>query len=111
MFELGQRAARELDVDDRAGDADDPAVGAAPLAVGAFSVMVISVLLVKASTSNSSRMRMGGGFGASAERLGAADDLHDLGRDGVLAGPVHDPAERLDQLLGVVGRRLHRPLA
>src|SRR5579875_3904040 len=46
-----------------------------------------------------------------AERLGAADDLHDLGGDGVLAGAVHHPAKRLDQLLGVVGRRLHRPLA
>jgi hypothetical protein len=44
------------------------------------------------------------------EGFGAADDLHDLGRDRVLTGPVHHPAQRLDQLLGVVGRGLHRPL-
>ena len=48
---------------------------------------------------------------ALAQRLGATDDLHDLGGDGVLAGPVHDPAQVLDQLVGVVGGRLHGPLA
>ena len=32
-------------------------------------------------------VRLGGAHG-----LGAADDLHDLGGDGVLAGPVHGPA-------------------
>src|SRR5690606_13775319 len=50
------------------------------------------------------------GFGrlAGAERLGATDDLHDLGGDGVLPGPVHDPAQLGDQLVGVVGGRLHR---
>ena len=48
---------------------------------------------------------------ARAERLGAADDLHDLGGDRVLAGTVHGDAEVLDQLVGVVGGRLHRPLA
>src|SRR4029450_13689854 len=42
--------------------------------------------------------------------LGAADDLHDLGGDGVLAGPVHGPAVLDDQVLGIVGGRLHRPL-
>ena len=47
---------------------------------------------------------MYGTFGrVGAERLGAADDLHDLGGDRVLAGPVHDAAEVLDELLGVVG--------
>ena len=45
------------------------------------------------------------------QRLGAADDLHDLGGDGVLAGPVHDAREAADELLGVVGGRLHGPLA
>jgi hypothetical protein len=44
------------------------------------------------------------------QRLGAAHDLHDLGGDGFLAGPVHLPAQRLDELLGVVGGRLHGPL-
>src|SRR3546814_18172546 len=29
---------------------------------------------------------------AGAERLGATDDLHDLGADGLLPGPVPDPA-------------------
>ena len=46
-----------------------------------------------------------------AQRLGAADDLHDLGGDGVLAGPVHDAAERGLELFGVVGGGLHGPLA
>ncbi len=46
-----------------------------------------------------------------AEGLGAADDLHDLGGDRVLAGPVHDAGELGLELLGVVGRRLHGPLA
>ena len=47
---------------------------------------------------------------ARAERLGPTDDLHDLGGDRVLTGPVHDDAEVLDELVGVVGCRLHRPL-
>src|SRR5262245_58262457 len=42
--------------------------------------------------------------------LGTADDLHDLGGDGVLPGPVHGPAVLDDEVLGVVGGRLHRPL-
>src|SRR4051794_11699456 len=46
----------------------------------------------------------------AGERLGAADDLHDLGGDGVLASTVHDAAEVLDQFLGVVGGALHRSL-
>src|SRR5438270_11367066 len=48
--------------------------------------------------------------GLLAQGLGAADDLHDLGGDGILAGPVHDAAEGLDQLVGVVGGRLHGSL-
>ena len=49
--------------------------------------------------------------GAGPQGLGAADDLHDLGGDGVLAGPVHDPRVLLDQLAGVLGGRGHGPLA
>src|ERR671910_612389 len=45
-----------------------------------------------------------------AHGLGAADDLHDLGGDGVLAGPVHGPRVAGDQVVGVVGGRLHGPL-
>ena len=45
------------------------------------------------------------------EGLGAADDLHDLGGDGVLAGPVHDAGELGLEVFGVVGGRLHGPLA
>src|SRR4051812_15067701 len=48
---------------------------------------------------------------AAAQRLGAADDLHDLGGDLLLAGPVHHPGEALDEVVGVVGRGLHGPLA
>ena len=45
-----------------------------------------------------------------AQRFRAADDLHDLGRDRVLTGPVHATAIREDQLFGVVGRGFHRAL-
>src|SRR5687768_10870216 len=44
------------------------------------------------------------------QRLGPTHDLHDLGGDGVLPGPVHGPRVLRDQLFGVVGRRLHGPL-
>src|SRR6478735_9827619 len=43
-----------------------------------------------------------------AQGLGAADDLHDLGGDGVLAGPVEHAGEGDGEVVGVVGRRLHR---
>ena len=43
VFELGQEAALELDVDDRPGDADDAAVGAGGPDVGWVSVMVMSL--------------------------------------------------------------------
>src|SRR5712691_4426968 len=46
-----------------------------------------------------------------AEGLGATDDLGDLGGDGVLPGPVHHAREAHGELVGVVARRLHRPLA
>src|SRR5436190_3004764 len=46
-----------------------------------------------------------------AERLGATDDLGDLGGDGVLSGPVHHAREAHGELVGVVARGLHRPLA
>ena len=45
-----------------------------------------------------------------AERLGAADDFHDLGGDGVLTGAVHDSGQGADQLVRVVGRGRHGPL-
>src|SRR5438309_6665068 len=44
------------------------------------------------------------------QRLGAAHDLHDLGGDGLLPGPVGDALQGPDQLVGVVGGRLHGPL-
>src|SRR5579875_3818594 len=49
------------------------------------------------------------GAGA-AQGLGAADDLHDLGGDRLLAGAVHDPGEGGDEVVGVVRGRLHGPL-
>src|SRR5580692_3714111 len=45
-----------------------------------------------------------------AERLGSADDLHDLGRDGVLTGAVHDAGQRADELVRVLGGGRHGPL-
>src|SRR5579875_554773 len=64
----------------------------------------------------SRRVRVFVGFGvvagaAAAQGLGAADDLHDLGGDGILPGPVHDPGQAGHELVGVVGGRLHGPLA
>jgi hypothetical protein len=90
------------------------------VAVGVSSVMVMRVM---SPGVGAQRWNRRGGRGrnvadvvrrrlvAGVEGFGAADDLHDLGRDRVLTGPVHDPAERLDQLFGVVGGGLHRPLA
>src|SRR3978361_714808 len=45
------------------------------------------------------------------QRVGAADDLADLLGYLALAGLVRLPGQVLRQLLGVVGRRLHRPAA
>src|SRR5262245_53043380 len=47
--------------------------------------------------------------GSRAQCFGAADDLHDLGGDLRLPGLVRPPRVHLDQLLGVLGRRAHRP--
>src|SRR4051794_13413559 len=44
------------------------------------------------------------------KRVHAADDLADLLGDTGLAGLVGHPCELLDELVGVVGRRLHRLL-
>src|SRR3989304_4279495 len=44
----------------------------------------------------------------SLERLGAADDLHQLLGDRGLAGAVHLQREPGDHIHGVVGRRIHR---
>src|SRR5487761_2625649 len=45
-----------------------------------------------------------------AERFGAAHDFHDFGGDRVLAGSVHDAAQRLAEFIGVVGRCGHGAL-
>src|SRR5271169_3440866 len=47
---------------------------------------------------------------SGAERFGAAHDFHDLGGDGVLAGPVHDPRQGLAEVVGVVRRGRHGAL-
>src|SRR5919201_6310107 len=47
----------------------------------------------------------------AGEGLRPADDLHDLGGDLVLPGAVRLPGQDLHQLLGVVGRGLHRASA
>ena len=44
------------------------------------------------------------------QRLRTPDDLHDLGRDRILADAVHQPAERRRELVGILGRGGHRPL-
>src|SRR5271167_704963 len=45
-----------------------------------------------------------------AERLGPADDLHDLGGDGVLTGAVHVAGQGADQLVRVLGGSGHGAL-
>ncbi len=96
--DLGKRVRRELRVDDGTGDGHDAAlVQRLPVrcdAAGAVVVVIRSFLL-----------------GTLAERFCAPHDLHDLGRDRVLAGPVHHPRECLRELVGVLGRRGHRSLA
>src|SRR5262245_22568471 len=52
---------------------------------------------------------LGSGVGVG-ERVDATDDLADLLGDARLAGLVGDPGVLLDELLGVVRRRLHRLL-
>src|SRR5665213_2301476 len=82
--------------------------------VGSGAVVVMSVRLPWCSGGKSKWAWSDSGLddqtalvlvGAGPQRLGAADDLHDLGGDGVLAGPVHDPRVLLDQLFGVLGGR------
>src|ERR1019366_9915774 len=45
-----------------------------------------------------------------AERLGAANDFHDLSGDGVLTGAVHHAGQGADKFIGIFGRRGHGPL-
>src|SRR5580700_11196325 len=45
-----------------------------------------------------------------AERFGPADDLHDLGGDGILTGAVHHARQGADELVRVVGGRCHGAL-
>ena len=105
--DLGQGVGRELDVDDRAGDGDDPAV----LRWRASGTSVATVVMGSAPRLLADRVRSWGMPPAERRASAAADDLHDLGGDGVLAGTVHHPRERLDQLVGIVGGRRHGPLA
>src|SRR6476646_8682243 len=65
------------------------------------AVTVISMLLLLRFLAKGS---------AVAEGFGTAHDFHDLGGDRVLAGAVHRAGETGDQVLGVVGGRLHGPL-
>src|SRR3954447_2386560 len=73
-----------------------------PVVVSSFRVTVISTHLF------ASVVRCGVGVG---ERVDASDDLADFLGDAGLAGLVGNAGVLLDQLFGVVGRRLHRPLA
>src|SRR5271165_5024483 len=73
--------------------------GRAPLPVVTGSVVVVVMLCFLV------------GVGGLAQGLCAADDLHDLGGDGVLACPVHDAGQGLRQIVGVVGGGGHGPLA
>ena len=121
--DLGQAVGRELDVDDRSGDRDDAAVlqvlrtgGIGGHGHGAAPVVWLLRSSARARRRDRRRglrwCRRGGLRGAvrPAQGFGAADDLHDLGGDRVLAGAVHAPGEAGDEVFGVVGRGLHRPL-
>ncbi len=83
--DLGQTLRRELDIDHRPSDLGDP--------------------------SNTDCFCHGSCSLVLGEGLGAADDLRDLRGDLGLAGAVGDIGEDPDELLGVVGCRLHCPAA
>ena len=93
--------ARELDVDDGPGHPRDAADGGL---AARCSVSVSSLDDVAVMSSLTSGVRVG-------ERVDAADDLADLLGDLGLAGLVGDAGVLHYQLVGVVGRRLHRALA
>src|SRR5579872_2689362 len=81
---------------------------------GAASTVVVMGCSVSCSRYLWRAVRGGPGsfaVGRLAQGLGTTDDLHDLGGDGVLAGPVHDSRQRLHELVGVVGGGGHGPLA
>ena len=108
-----ERTAGEFDVDDGTGDADDAAVGARRLLDfgDSHSASPLNGAVSSSTSVTKSRATRTADVVATArERFGATDDFHDLGGDRVLPSPVHHPAERLDQLFGVVGSGLHRPL-
>ena len=123
QVDLGQAVGRELDVDHRAGDRDDPA----NLALGhtgrvrghghGSSWVVVQLWDVRPTKRSASRpsivsaRRSSPRSGLGAQSFGAAHDLHDLGRDRVLTGAVHAAAEGGDEVVGVVGRGLHGALA
>ena len=81
-----------------------------------FSFVSLSVMVMTAGSyegGSGVRARCGRGVRdlVGLQGLGAADDLHDLGGDRVLAGAVHDAREADDEVFGVVGRGLHGALA
>src|SRR3984957_16342894 len=71
-----------------------PSSSAPPVVPSALSAVVVM---------RSSSLRL-------AERLGSADDLHDLGGDGVLTGAVHDAGQGADELVRVLGGGGHGAL-
>src|SRR3954447_16359083 len=88
----------------------------APEVVWVSSTVAVIASHSLCSRSGVSRLAIGGGrlVGRGVgvgERVDATDDLADLLGDAGLAGLVGDPGVLLDQLFGVVGRRLHRLLA
>ena len=98
--QLGHRAARELDVDHRAGHAHHATVGV--LARCLVGLSAVAVILFFAS------------YGLTAgvgERVCATDDFADFLGDLGLPLAVGLKGQGLDEVVGVVGGRLHRPLA
>jgi hypothetical protein len=127
VVDLREPVGRELHVDHRSGDGDD----ATFFECGVSGRHGVSCSCPKWFTGGSAdgacvataqrelRERVGaevveeqvlGVTLVGRQGLGTADDLHDLGGDGVLAGLVHLALELDDELLGVVRGGLHRPL-
>ena len=96
LVELRDVVAPELDVDDRADDPDDAAAGRRRL--------VLLRLLPRTDGGHQFTP-------CCRESVGAADDLADFLGDLGLASLVRQPGVGLDQVGGVVARRLHRPPA
>ena len=123
VVDLGQRVGRELDVDDRAGDRDDAAVlQLGRPAVSAVMVMAMCSCRAQSSAWLGEQVWIAAFDGVGEEVVGArpaawrrASAPPTISMISVVIASWRArfiaAAEAGDELVGVVGRGLHRPLA